>query len=911
MTELHVCTSEAFGDDVAQLFLRAVSYLGSVTTQLSDIQAWLRLPLAKRERLRQEFAQDRSALSRCVEILIAPPVGLGHKRTSVVHKLHAFTHQLFLLFGQSLEAAGKSLMAFTTDFGVEANMAKTRKAPLSLLCPYAVGVSFEEEGAGDGQDQDEESYIHYNASLQVPGALHILHNLTENALSSMQKFDTVKAAFKQMSRALANQYIREGIVATCFADGLARFHAWRFKTFRDKLIDWRWCSVISFCLAIEPVEGPLREYFAISKYNRRADRPRGDQDDNDDTVNINTFAAAVHDPFVWGYACMLRSLLGIVLQLSTWCEACPCHTPPQQLEGYEVADLTPDPLVGRLRPCIFKGRRAPEMGTGGFARRLDELKVQNAATLVLALSKLEAQKRTDIMNDFNRGVQHLLFVSTLKFSFWNEIPYKLCGLAHWDEGVARQAAQQCLRQWDQAMELQRRARQEGTAPREVHALSKLFLGDGPLRALLLQFADSVPRSDPRMLPLCRALAKLLFVPVVERGIEGKHSLLKRILSRAPRYSGALASIMMRMPALRAYLQSQPDFLSQLCQQMESCCDPYYMMKHIGLISHPSVPAGLSPSSSSRWLPLLCKIVYRQDLKTQFQDYSELQQYFADDDGHDAEAGRPFEEAEAADLPEHEAEVADTPRVDDVALMRRYGLDHFRLSITTDDFLAAVARRVPGVDVAAQVVQGIRALSSFMEADKRGGLVAIMDEDGDEMCFESERPTSATALELQQCDLVPDGEIAMFFRVEHFRPSALKLARGDLSEKFTSDNITITTFTGTPSVPELRCVYAEPSHLQAQNNSFDRSLLVLNDAFFTGDNFRLYKMKCDKELTYSIPSVPSGASCPARLAVAYLVQQKALPVAGASSVALPADMPLRDEALQALARLQHHGCVEAD
>ena len=197
-------------------------------------------------------------------------------------------------------------------------------------------------------------------------------------------------------------------------------------------------------------------------------------------------------------------------------------------------------------------------------------------------------------------------------------------------------------------------------------------------------------------------------------------------------------------------------------------------------------------------------------------------------------------------------------------MRRYGLDHCRLSITTDDFLAAVARRVPGVDVAAQVVQGIRALSSFMEADKRGGLVAIMDEDGDEMCFESERPTSATALELQQCDLVPDGEIAMFFRVEHFRPSALKLARGDLSEKFTSDNITITTFTGTPSVPELRCVYVEPSHLQAQNNSFDRSLLVLNDAFFTGDNFRLYKMKCDKELTYSIPSVPSGASCPAQM-----------------------------------------------
>lgn len=56
--------------------------------------------------------------------------------------------------------------------------------------------------------------LDYSSSLQIPGALHIIHNMTDNVLSSLQHFVDLKAAMKQLSRALASTYIREGTVAT-------------------------------------------------------------------------------------------------------------------------------------------------------------------------------------------------------------------------------------------------------------------------------------------------------------------------------------------------------------------------------------------------------------------------------------------------------------------------------------------------------------------------------------------------------------------------------------------------------------------------------------------------------------------------------------------------------------------------
>ena len=196
VSELHTVTTEGSLDDFSKLFLTSVQYQSGLASAWSEGSDWHTLTPAARLRASDTWASTRSDIRKCVEVSCAPPVGLGHRRCDVIHKLHALTHQLFLLFSsERLASATRALVSFTTDFGVEANLARSRAMPLELLMPWASDVQFEESGA-EGPDvagadmiTDE---VDYSSSLQVSGALHILHNLSSTVLSSLDSFPQVK-----------------------------------------------------------------------------------------------------------------------------------------------------------------------------------------------------------------------------------------------------------------------------------------------------------------------------------------------------------------------------------------------------------------------------------------------------------------------------------------------------------------------------------------------------------------------------------------------------------------------------------------------------------------------------------------------------------------------------------------------
>ena len=103
------------------------------------------------------------------------------------------------------------------------------------------------------------------------------------------------------------------------------------------------------------------------KYNRRADRPRRDEDP--DPVNIQSCSAAVQNQCL-AYTIMLRVLFPIAQHLFTWCEVCKCHTPPRSFAGVDLRALMPD-LLG-FAACRLRGRRAAELACGAlhtFLRR--------------------------------------------------------------------------------------------------------------------------------------------------------------------------------------------------------------------------------------------------------------------------------------------------------------------------------------------------------------------------------------------------------------------------------------------------------------------------------------------------------------------------------------------------------------
>jgi len=341
--------------------------------------------------------------------------------------------------------------------------------------------------------------------------------LIDNVLSCLDSFQEVKGPMKTLSRGLANIHLREGIISSCF-DGLAKFHAWKFKSFGDKLIDWRWGSVISFCQKIEQLEEPFAEYWDPAKYGSGPGRDSRNDQDEENTVTVQSFSAVVQDRFVWAYARMLRSLLAVVSSLMNWVEWCPCRTMPDGVAtdmGVLPAERMPDILL-QGEHCPFAGRRGPELAAGALKAFLDEVRSQNAASLLLQMRGLEERRRAQILNDYNRGVQHFVCVVTMKFALYQEIPYKLLSIAHFDEEVARAGARECMRQWEGAQRLADECRQKGVVARPPHHLPRLFLSaGGELRAALVLFVGGASREDCRLAQLRKQLGKLLFAPIVE------------------------------------------------------------------------------------------------------------------------------------------------------------------------------------------------------------------------------------------------------------------------------------------------------------------------------------------------------------------------------------------------------------
>ena len=74
--------------------------------------------------------------------------------------------------------------------------------------------------------------------------------------------------------------------------------------------------------------------------------------------------------------------------------------------------------------------------------------------------------------------------------------------------------------------------------------------------------------------------------------------------------------------------------------MDDCRDPCYVMKHLGMLYHPSVLCDVAPGCIEQH-PLLTKIVYRQDLHSQFQDFVALRRFLDDNGANVDDGGHPI------------------------------------------------------------------------------------------------------------------------------------------------------------------------------------------------------------------------------------------------------------------------------
>ena len=96
------------------------------------------------------------------------------------------------------------------------------------------------------------------------------------------------------------------------------------------------------------------------------------------------------------------------------------------------------------------GKRAPELACGGLRDALCTIAdaAQQSLLKRCAEEQVSPQDMGEIVGDFVLGCDRMKAGVTAKTSHWQEFPWRLCALAHWDEVLVQRHAVSILQDFD-------------------------------------------------------------------------------------------------------------------------------------------------------------------------------------------------------------------------------------------------------------------------------------------------------------------------------------------------------------------------------------------------------------------------------------------------------------------------------
>ena len=147
---------------------------------------------------------------------------------------------------------------------------------------------------------------------------------------------------------------------------------------------------------------------------------------------------------------MLQALARILVEANAWAESCPCHS--GLLQDIHSEDYDKGVYLKVVRDCLscpLRGRRCAELAAGDFQMFVDKLFKQQASLILLDMHPSLAESEIMlIMQDFERGRQHLITQLVMKLSNWEEGHWHLYGIAHHNHEKAFACYQKALKSSD-------------------------------------------------------------------------------------------------------------------------------------------------------------------------------------------------------------------------------------------------------------------------------------------------------------------------------------------------------------------------------------------------------------------------------------------------------------------------------
>ena len=453
--------------------------------------------LAVLERCLAADMEQQAYLSAGLPTHLLPAVVLGSGHATLYHKFHATMHAFWIETGSSLalEKYAASIFAFTSDQGVEFSL---RKVPPILVrdlfpwIPQGDAAPNEHDWAPVVDDELElNAKVDLSSSCGVAGLLHILHNSTLDLGRSMRTFDDTVKKMSHLSKLLARKDPKQRLLQTCFSDRIGCHLQKDIKSFRAKLNPSRWGSIAGCVLELLNLERPLRYGWDKDKYGNAR---QGEA--HDGGVDVGIVDEAICSADFWANLRMLESFAKVIQGCLAWIESCPCH---HELPEKEFSSN----IKATWKKCPLRGCRAPEVAHGEFQILLRRLGAACASELLTLLPRdIAAASRALLLQDFERGRAHLMFIVSLRLDHWRQQPWCVFGCAHHDPAKSKACLQRCLQ-----------------LPASTSLVAELQAPH--MRDQIEQYLNDAALAT---LPDLRSfLGKLYFAPIAERAVEGDHA----------------------------------------------------------------------------------------------------------------------------------------------------------------------------------------------------------------------------------------------------------------------------------------------------------------------------------------------------------------------------------------------------
>lgn len=228
----------------------------------------------------------------------------------------------------------------------------------------------------------------------------------------------------------------------------------KLRKWRTSLAGLRWHAVANFVQELLEVRDPLRIKFNLQVFssqlpkNRLSEVAEGKGDQGNKTFQLAD--TAIHSNFFWAM-CEVVLAVGMAPEtLSRWSESCFYHGPDGCAEG----------------SCPFKSARAAEMGAGAAEHLLAHCKSKAGHVMTQVAPTVSPEECNILSNCFHTAWSKLQTEWEFHFTFWQKLPWKLCGVAVGDLVIGRVVAQQCIIAFE---------RLSHTQKRNAHPLTRRFL----------------------------------------------------------------------------------------------------------------------------------------------------------------------------------------------------------------------------------------------------------------------------------------------------------------------------------------------------------------------------------------------------------------------------------------------------